>query len=132
MRARTRPPAAATCSLHALPTPPQPPPTAARQARPVVPPSSDNEDEEDDGEPQAPRGNWRAQPEFPAPSAAGEGFAAIDATSVDDILESPFAHVREIDSSDSSLVNYEIRKAHSTASQALTTPSPFARARARD
>ena len=31
-----------------------------------------------------------------------------------------------------SLVNYEIRKAHSTASQALTTPSPFARARARD
>ena len=47
VRARTRPPAAATCSLHALPTPPQPPPTAARQARPVVPPSSDNEDEED-------------------------------------------------------------------------------------
>ena len=31
-----------------------------------------------------------------------------------------------------SLVNYEIRKAHSTASQALTSPSPFARARARD
>ena len=39
----------------------------------------------------------RARPALPAVGPAGEGWAAIDAVSVDDILESPFTHVQSID-----------------------------------
>ena len=47
----------------------------------------------------APPQNWRAEPPWPATSAAGaDGFAAIDDISVDEILESPFAHVRDLES----------------------------------
>ena len=52
----------------------------------------------DDGAPPAPPSNARARPALPAVGPAGDGMAAIDAVSVDDILESPFAHVQSIDS----------------------------------
>ena len=45
--------------------------------------------------------NWRARPPMPAPSRevadAGSGWDAIDAVSVDDVIECPFAHVQSID-----------------------------------